>query len=503
METKAILRCLTLMVILAAAGFGEPDAAASNAAGVAPSANRLSWTDLPDGEAVPEGETDAIEKNGSEVAMPDTDALSENRKADGNNAADKPSVSETATRTEPEAERPETSVPGTEREPPPMDGVKETSYADWFMMDADVAADWRVIPVPGDPNEALIIPRERTVKAAEKADGDDEILVLFPKRSSAYDTAMATILNVFHGKAIPARFRLKNFLGKSDLGMAALADAEAGGIDLIFSMGSASTDFIVRHYTGGDIPVVSVCSKDPVLLGQIGGYDIGSGTNIAFTSLNVPVELQMTYLKELMPGLRNIVVLYARQNRSAVVTQFEPLREIAVEQKLRVLDVVVEERLSARAELAEKIPLVVESLVNSGQKDKSIFWITGSTSVFREIETINRYAGGIPVLSVVPDVVTSGDDSAVLSIGVSFESNAYIAAVYGVKILSGETAAGDLTVGVVSPPDIAVNFKRAREIGLKIPFNFFELASYVYDHEGRAVRVKGQRVKQEDEIEAF
>jgi putative ABC transport system substrate-binding protein len=82
----------------------------------------------------------------------------------------------------------------------------------------------------------------------------------------------------------------------------------------------------------------------------------------------------------------------------------------------------------------------------------------------------------------------------VLSIGVSFESNAHIAAVYGIEILTNGADAGALKVGLVSPPDIAINFLRAREIGLKIPFRFFESASIVYDRAGRIVRDKGKRV---------
>ena len=81
---------------------------------------------------------------------------------------------------------------------------------------------------------------------------------------------------------------------------------------------------------------------------------------------------------------------------------------------------------------------------------------------------------------------------AVLSIGVSFESNARLAAVYGADILSGRRKPGELKVGVVSPPDIAINFLRAREIGLKIPFSFFEAASFVYDSKGMPARLDGQ-----------
>src|SRR5947199_9259557 len=110
---------------------------------------------------------------------------------------------------------------------------------------------------------------------------------------------------------------------------------------------------------------------------------------------------------------------------------------------------------------------------------KSLFWLTGSTSVFREIHTINQNSDRVPVVSVIPEIVTAGADTAVLGIGISFESNAHVAAIYGANILSGRAKAGDLKVGVASPPDIAISFLRARQIGLRIPFYFFEGASFI------------------------
>ena len=84
-------------------------------------------------------------------------------------------------------------------------------------------------------------------------------------------------------------------------------------------------------------------------------------------------------------------------------------------------------------------------------------------------------------------IVKAGNDSAVMSIGISFESNAHLAAIYGADVLAGTRKAGELPVGIVSPPDIAINFRKAREIGLNIPFNFVESASKLYDYDGNEV----------------
>jgi putative tryptophan/tyrosine transport system substrate-binding protein len=53
---------------------------------------------------------------------------------------------------------------------------------------------------------------------------------------------------------------------------------------------------------------------------------------------------------------------------------------------------------------------------------------------------------------------------------------------------------GQLKVGVVTPPDVAVNFRIAKKIGLKIPFRFFESAAFIYDYTGKAARAFGKKV---------
>jgi putative ABC transport system substrate-binding protein len=262
-------------------------------------------------------------------------------------------------------------------------------------------------------------------------------------------------------------------------------------------MGSTSTSFLHDYYRGGKIPVVTVCSKDPVLLfDDIKDYTKGNGTNIAYTSLDTPIALQIDYMLKLIPNLQNIAILYDVKNTSAVQTQVLPLKAQSGAYKLTCYDVAVQDPKRAKEELSRLIPAMVQTLKNSDPELKrSIFWITGSTSVFNEMETINRYADKVPVLSVVADVITDSKYKALLSIGVSFSNNALIAALYCIRVITGEVKAGDLPVGVVSPPDIAINFNKARELGLRIPFEFFESAAFICDYEGVLVRDKGQKIK--------
>ena len=364
------------------------------------------------------------------------------------------------------------------------------AYYDWFRPSAENQDSWLLEEVHGQPDQIRIRSRDHRSLSDPR-----RIVVLFPRKSSAYDAAMNKILDLFSEKNFEAEIWAINFRRDGHRGRRALAEAEAWDAELIFSMGSESTAWLWKNYRDGRIPVVSVCSKDPVLLGQARDYETGSGTNFAFTSLNMPVEAQMAYLKELKPNLKNLGILVDSKNLSAVETQAKPMLRYAAKQGVRVLYLDVKNPNVAARELTILVDRAVTAMrKNDPTLDRSLFWVTGSTAVFREIGSINASSDRVPVLSVVPDIVRAGDDSAVLSIGIGFQSNAHLAAIYGIEVLEGRIRVGEVGVGIVSPPDIAINFRKAREIGLKIPFGFLERATYVYDYQGRVVRRNGEAV---------
>jgi putative ABC transport system substrate-binding protein len=361
------------------------------------------------------------------------------------------------------------------------------TLTDWFRLNTGATKEWDIVVQAGNTNVVRIKPKRLASSQPLR-----RIMVLYPRRSSAYDTAMSTFLNVIQDKRLNAEFTVINFLTDDVRGKSALEFAENSNFDLILSMGSESTAWLWTNYRGGKIPVVTVCSKDPVLLGQSVGYDIGSNTNFAFTSLNMPIDAQMSYVLRLRPQLKNLAILVDANNISAVQTQAEPAKEYLKARGIRVLDVAVKTPSKVKEELAVQVRDAVNTMrKNDVDLSNSLFWITGSTLLFGEIATINQHSFRVPVLSTVTDVVQEGDESAVLSVGISFESNAHQAAIYAADVLEGRRAAGALPVGVVTPPDVAISFRKAREIGMRIPFSLFESATTIFDNEGKLVRSSG------------
>ena len=366
-------------------------------------------------------------------------------------------------------------------------------YADWFRYNEELDKHWKFVADPIDSKRLKIYAGGGNSKSSLRIEPRFRVMVLYPRPSSAYDVAITKILSVFSDRGIEAEFTIFNFNRDTERGKVGVQLAKDSDIDLIFTMGSESTAWLWSEYKDGEIPVVSVTSKDPVMLGQIADYDVGSRSNFAFTSLNMPVAAQLAYVRELKPELKNLAILVDSKNVSAMETQARPIAEAAIARGVRVLNLEVQEPENAKAELAEMVSDAVAAMKkNDYNLENSVFWVTGSTSVFREMETINKHSDRVPVLSVVPEVVKEGSKSATLSIGISFESNAHLAAIYGIKVLEKEANVGDLNVGVVSPPDIAINFLKAREIGLKVPFRFVEGANYIFDYKGKAVRFRGK-----------
>jgi putative ABC transport system substrate-binding protein len=329
-----------------------------------------------------------------------------------------------------------------------------------------------------------------------------KILMLFSRQAKSYEIALKTLLEIYARELPQAHILVRKLPNKPGADNVAalinmLADAEndtENKVDLIYSIGSTATVAMRKSYAGGKIPVVSVNAKDPVLLGLIDNAD-GSGDNFAFTSLNLPAPVTLTYMKRFKPSLKQIGVLYAKKNQSAYATQYLPLKKIAEKNGVKIVAIVVDQNdpsLALEISMERAIKVLKEG---DPTLSSSLLWLTGSSSLLARMEEINLYSDGLAVISAVPDVVRNRADSALMSFGVSFVNNANQAGFYGLQILNGEIAPGDLPVGQISPPDIAISFAQAQRINQKIPFVLMEMASDLYGNNGSVIRLHGKSIQ--------
>jgi putative ABC transport system substrate-binding protein len=333
----------------------------------------------------------------------------------------------------------------------------------------EVLQNWQVAILPEKHSMMKITPKwQGTEKLPPQ-----KILGLIPKPSDSYSLASAKLLQVLYDEGVYAVITLINFNKDNKLGKAALQLAEQENMNLIFSMGSESATFLYEFYNGGKIPVVTCTNKDPVLLHQVADYEGGSGTNIAYISLNVPIDVQIKYLTDLIPELKNLGILYDRNHSQVVATEVMPTQEKLHQMNVTVIDIAVSSKETASDELRKNMAVALALMQKTDAELKhSVFWVTSSTLVFSNMATVAQAAGKVPVLSSIPNIVTGKEDSAVMAIGIDRRNNAYLASIYAVKILKGQAKAGEFKVGIITPPDIAISFRIAQQI------NFFNVRLY-------------------------
>ena len=362
----------------------------------------------------------------------------------------------------------------------------------WLKISDEVLVNWHTEISPDDSSVMHITPNWKQ----READVEKRIVSIVPKKSSSYSLATTELLSVLHNDGIYATVTIINFAKDATRGKEILKFAEDQKTDLIFSIGSESADLVHRYYTGGSIPVVTCTNKDPVMLGQVKDYESGSGTNIAYTSLNVPLEIQNNYLQRLKPKLTNIGLMYNRNHAQVMATEVVPAKATFKELGVNVIDIAVSSRETAKAELAERfLGATAEMKATDPDLSNSVLWLTSSTAVFSNLETVCEHSGNLPIISSIPNAVKEGEHSAVIAIGIDRRNNAHLAAIYAVAVLKGESKPGELPVGIVTPPDVAINFCVARKIKLKIPISFFESAAFIFDYEGKIARAFGQVIK--------
>jgi len=101
-------------------------------------------------------------------------------------------------------------------------------YTDWFGYDSNVSPSWIYSEVKNDPYQ-VIIHRKGTMPG----EADRRVFVFYPRPSSAYNTAITSILNVFDEKNINAEFTVFNFQKNAERGQLGLATAVSMGLQTV------------------------------------------------------------------------------------------------------------------------------------------------------------------------------------------------------------------------------------------------------------------------------
>jgi putative ABC transport system substrate-binding protein len=263
------------------------------------------------------------------------------------------------------------------------------------------------------------------------------IIIIKDKDIAPYTNALQGFREFLNRKNIP--FNIESYGTLDDNRISQLNALKP---DIILTLGKSVTKLVSRHVT--DIPIVFSMVVDPPGSGIRGG-------NLAGVSLDIPVRIQFEALKELVPGIKTIGVLY---NPAENEKNIAAAARVAVALGLKLKPYAVHN--------AGGIP-------DLGQLKIDALWFIADTTVCQPPIIKRLLLAGlknrIPVMGLSTMYVRAG---ALLALTCEYKDIGRQVGEITERILEGETIS---TIGIKEPRQtkLVINLAVARRLGLKIP----------------------------------
>jgi putative ABC transport system substrate-binding protein len=216
------------------------------------------------------------------------------------------------------------------------------------------------------------------------------------------------------------------------------------------------------------IPIVMTNVGDPVVAGLVASLARPGGNVTGLSTLGPELNTKrLEVLKDVIPKLARVGLLWPAGGRPTTVLQLKELRAAATALKLKLEE--IETQLD---------PKGLESAFQTAkQKQINAIMTTTNRRFFVERKRIVEFAAKhqLPAIYFQKDFV---DEGGLMSYGADFDDLYRRAAHYVDKILKG-TKPADLPVERPTKFEFIINLKAAKQIGLTIPVRVLERANQV------------------------
>jgi putative tryptophan/tyrosine transport system substrate-binding protein len=202
-----------------------------------------------------------------------------------------------------------------------------------------------------------------------------------------------------------------------------------------------------------NIPIVITAVTDPVKAGLAKSLE-KSDTNVTGTSDNVPIEKQLQLLKELIPGSRNLGVIYNTSESNSEV-QIENLKKAAPNFNLHLVTVGITN--------VNEIPQALSSIL--GNID--VLYIPTDNMVASSMPLIINqcYSKNIPVIGSEKGEVTNG---ALATTGIDYNKLGFQTGLIAVDIINGKSPK-DIPILTSSEMQMVINVDAVKKLNIVIP----------------------------------
>lgn len=239
---------------------------------------------------------------------------------------------------------------------------------------------------------------------------------------------------------------------------------ERDKVNLIYAI-TTSAAVPVKNATS-KTPIVFAVGTDPVASGLVQSFAKPGGrlTGVQYSTTDLTAK-RLEILKEILPKLNRVLILYNPNNRSSREAA-ELARKAAQQFRIQLID--------RQAASVEELHQQLESI--KAKEADAFFYISDSMVNSRAdlvIEMARRK--NLPTMFSEQTIVAMGG---LASYGQNFQEVGRLSAGYVQKIISGAQPR-DLRIEIVDKFELVINLKTAKEIGLTIPPNVLARADRV------------------------
>jgi putative tryptophan/tyrosine transport system substrate-binding protein len=235
-------------------------------------------------------------------------------------------------------------------------------------------------------------------------------------------------------------------------------------VNLIYAV-TTSVATAVKNVTS-QIPIVFSVGSDPVAseLVQSFGKPGGRLTGVQYSTTDLTGK-RLEILKEMLPKLSRVVIIYNPNNRMSVEAAAlarEAARQFGVQ--------LVERQATSVEELRQRVGALKA-------KEADAYFYISDAMVMSQAQLVIDMAMSkkLPTMFSEQNLVAMGG---LASYGQNFHETGRLSAKYVQKIMTGAPP-GDLRVEIVDKFELVINLKTAKQIGLTIPPNVLARADKV------------------------
>ena len=222
--------------------------------------------------------------------------------------------------------------------------------------------------------------------------------------------------------------------------------------DLVLAIATPAAQAVAKVIT--DTPVLITAVTDPADAKLVKTNELPGG-NVSGTSDKTPVKEQIELLKEIVPDVETIGIMYSSSETNSQL-QAKWAKEACVELGIKAQDFTVSN--------SNEIQQVAQSMIG---KVQAVYIPTDTmmASGMKNISAVTTRAKLPLVVGEVGPVQNGG----LCTVGINYEKLGHQTGVMAAKILRGEAKVGEMPIEYQDTFDISYNGAVAKELGITLP----------------------------------